>query len=110
MYAKSPNPINPSFNGLIAAIESGAGLLATLACALEIQGFQVTGPSDAEAWGPATFILFRHLVFCSSWRENSGASGNPCHSAALPAFTDLSPFTMAPTCPPRNVLPIPRPR
>jgi hypothetical protein len=71
VYAKSPNPTNPSFthtrdlvNRLIAVIESGPGLLATLPCALDVQGLQATGPYDAEAWDLDTFTLFRHLVFC----------------------------------------------
>ena len=108
VYAKSPNPTSPGFthtrdlvNGPFAVIKSGAGLLATLACALDVQGLQVTGPYDAEAWDPATFTLFYHLVFCSSRRENSGALENPSHSTTLPTFTDLSHLTTAPTCPPR---------
>ena len=87
MCAKSPNPTSPGFthtrdlvNGPFAVIKSGASLLATLACAFDVQGLQVTGLYDAEAWDQATLhpILPSGLLFFAE--ESSGASGYPCHS------------------------------
>ena len=100
--AKSPNLADSSLtythdlvDAPFAVPESGPAC-SYLACALDVQGLQVTGLYQCLSLG-IHFTLFYHLVFCFPRRENKRFHRR---SISFYAFTDLSYLTTTPTAHP----------